>query len=165
MIKMRCRKALMDDLEGILKLRDITKADIILKGLDIWQKDYPNDELIKSDIDNEYAYIIENDKEVLAYMALIPTDIDYGKGFYEDLNLLSFSRIMTSPNHRHQGLGKMMIEEAINKAKDYDGLGITVDDINERAVCLYKSFGFKKIGQMRIREAKNVLDKYLRLND
>ncbi len=158
------RKAALSDLEAIISLKDLVKKDIITSGLDIWQKDYPDHEILKGDITCGYGRIVCLNGTIISYMALIPTDIDYGRGFYHDYRLLSFSRIMTSPKYRNLGYGKMMISQAIEEAKsEYDGLGITVDNINLRAVSLYRSFGFYKVGSIRIKEAKNVLDKYVLL--
>ena len=159
------RKADLKDLDKLISLKDEVKKEIIKKDLDIWQDDYPNRELLKSDIVNDYGRIITIDEKVVAYMALIETSIDYEGDFYQGHYLLSFSRIMTSPYYRNIGLAKRLIKEAILEAKDrrYDGLAITVDAINERAVSLYRSFGFINVGYIDIPEAKNTLDKYILL--
>ena len=145
-------------------MRNAVKDDNARQGLDIWQGDYPSDALLEDDYSKGFSRIVTLDDEVVGYLALIPTDIDYGQGFYENYNLVSFSRIMTHPNYRNRGLGRQLIEASIGETKpSYDGMAITVDGFNTKAVTLYKSYGFTLVGTMRIPEAKYVLDKYVLL--
>ncbi len=145
-------------------MRDAVKADNARLGLDIWQGDYPSDALLEDDFSRGFGRVVLLDDEVVGYLALIPTDIDYGPGFCGNYNLISFSRIMTSPNHRNRGLGRGLIEAAMEETKtSYDGMGITVDGFNTKAVTLYKSYGFALVGTMRIPDAKYELDKYVLL--
>ena len=159
------RKANIEDLGNIITLRNEVKAEIENAEIDMWQDDYPNQELLRKDIIDGYARIILSDDEITGYMALIPTDIDYEGNFYQSHNLLSFSRIMTDPAYRKRGLAKFLISKAIEEAKcnDYEGMAITVDEVNNRAVNLYRSFGFVKVGNIDIPEARNTLDKYVLL--
>lgn len=161
------KNAKISDLDEIVKLKDAVKKSIKDERLDIWQEDYPTKELLKDDIIKGYARIVLIDDEVVGYIALIPTEEDYGPGFYGDTSLLSYSRLMTSPSHRGKGIAKNMIVSAIKEAREkgYDGMGIAVDDVNHRAIGLYRSFGFEKAGSIDIPEAKNTLDKYVLIFD
>ena len=158
------RKADIEELRDIITLKEKVKKKIIEDGLDIWQDDYPNDELLEDDIKKGYAHIVKIDGLVCGYAAVMPTDVDYGPGFYLDHHLVSFSRLMSDPKLRRSGIGRFIIERVIDDAKkEYDGVGITVDDINNKAVGLYRSYGFSKVGEISIPEAKRVLDKYVLL--
>ena len=158
------REAKREELAGIKLLRDAVKADNARQGLDIWQGDYPSDALLEDDYSRGFSRIVLLDDVVVGYLALIPTDIDYGPGFYGDYNLVSFSRIMTHPDYRNRGLGRKLIEASIAETKpSYDGMAITVDGFNTKAVTLYKSYGFTLVGSMRIPEAKYELEKYVLL--
>ncbi len=158
------RQAKIQDLAGIKSLRDAVKADNARQGLDIWQGDYPSDALLEDDFDKGFSRVVLSDDVVVGYLALIPTDIDYGPGFYEDYHLASFSRIMTHPDHRNKGLGRKLIEAVMEETKpSYAGMGITVDGFNTKAVTLYKSYGFTLVGHIRIPDAKYELEKYVLL--
>ncbi|MEH6304174.1 GNAT family N-acetyltransferase [Olivibacter sp. CPCC 100613] len=41
------------------------------QGSEQWQDGYPNPEVVKQDIDKEYAYVLVSQSDILAYMAVI----------------------------------------------------------------------------------------------
>lgn len=59
--------------------------------------------------------------------------------------------ISVAKGFRNEGLGKVMLEELIKRAKEYLGLRLlylTVNEVNERAIYLYKKLGFVECGRI-----------------
>ena len=56
---------------------------------------------------------------------------------------------MVDDNYTGIGIGRFLIESIINevKSKNQKGMIITGDDFNTKAMNLYKSLGFVKIGE------------------
>ena len=158
------RTASLEDLQAILELLDKVKAHNKIIDLKIWQKDYPNATFIVNDLKDACGRVIEDeDGKILAYTAFVKTDEEYGVDAFSLRYLMTFSRLMVNPETQGQGIGYFFIQQLINETRmiDGSGLAITVDDFNERAVNLYKKFGFTKTGIYRIDELDVTLDKYL----
>ena len=65
------RKAELTDLQIIWR---ILKEAIIRRkedGSNQWQDGYPNEEVIKNDLHNNYGYVLTSNKNVIGYCALI----------------------------------------------------------------------------------------------
>lgn len=160
------RIASLVDLENILEIKKEVKKKISSDKLLIWQNNYPSDDLLKEDIENGFGRILEVDDKIVSYASLYPCSYEYdSKTFYSD-ELMSFGRIMTKVSEVNKGYATSLIEHLIQEVKEkkYPGLGILVDNFNEKALNIYKKFGFKYCGTSNFPWA--VLDKYcLKFND
>lgn len=67
---MKFRKSTELDIENIMKI--IYQAQNYFKdnGIDQWQNNYPNYETIKNDIKNGYAYVLEENDQIIGTVAV-----------------------------------------------------------------------------------------------
>ena len=143
-------KALLSDYDEIVAMKNQVKQRVIDENLPIWKNGYPLDEMIKEDLENGYGRIIKEDNKIIAYAAIMDSNIMYPeeKIFKKD-NLYSFGRVMVCNEYLSKGVGKYLVNQMILEAKNlnYEGLGIAADECNIKATKLYKSLGFVKEGE------------------
>lgn len=146
---MNYKKATKNDLDEIIIMKNKVKERIIKENLPIWKNGYPLDVLLIEDIKNEDGRIIEIDGKIAAYASFHHACKDYEKGLFKKDNLQTFGRVMVSDDFLGMHVGDYLVKNMINEAKllNVDGLAITVDACNIKAVNLYKKYGFKKEGE------------------
>ena len=150
------RVAKKEDLAKIIMMKNNVKERIVKEQLPIWKNGYPTDELIEEDIVCGEGRVVELDGEIIAYSLLCETDKEYGEyNIFDVCDLYSFGRVMVKDNHIGKGVGRFLVSNMILEAKNsgMKGLKITADSCNEKALKLYKSFGFKKEGEFDFKYA------------
>ena len=143
------RIATQIDISQIINVKNRVKQRVIDENLPIWQNGYPLDEFIIEDIENQYGRVVEIDGTIVAYAVFLPSVIEYEDYLPNLENKHSFGRVMVDNNYTGKGIGRFLIQNMINEAKilNNSGMIITADECNIKATNLYKSFGFKKIGE------------------
>ena len=107
-----------------------------------------NFDVVKNEIENENSkiFIVENKNEVIAYMKINFPKAQTEKNFE---NSLEIQRIYVKRECKGQGIGKTLLEKAINFAKenkvDYVWLGVW--EKNFKAVSFYEKLGFVKFDE------------------
>lgn len=125
----------LDDLYRILRARQevfTVEQEIVYQDLDF--------------IDQSAIHLflqIPEDKEIKAYMRIIPPGIKYPEA--------SMGRLLTISKFRNQGLARDLMIEAIGIAKNLYGLPIKIE-AQEYLVKFYESIGFKAISEPFILE-------------
>ena len=154
------RKATLDDFNQIILMKNEVKQRIIDEDLPIWKNGYPLNELILEDINAQEGRVIEDNNEVIAYAVFYHCDREY-KDAFKKSNLQSFGRVMVASKYLSKHVGSFLVKSLIDEARTLhvEGLGITVDSVNEKAVRLYRKYGFVKEGEQLFPWA--YLDKYV----
>lgn len=154
------RVATFDDFDEIIRMKNDVKQKVIDENLPIWQNGYPQDELIKEDIENEFGRVLIADGKIVSYATYHPALYEYDKGTFPNDNVMSFGRVMTKVTETTKGYASLLIKKIIEETKknNIPGLGILVDSFNKKALNVYLKFGFKYIGTDSFPWA--VLDKY-----
>ena len=154
------RKATIDDFNEIIIMKNRVKKRIIDENLPIWLNGYPLDELIKEDIEHSEGRVVVISGEIVAYSVFYHCNREYENAF-KKTNLYSFGRVMVKEGYTGKYIGDFLVSEMIKEARtlNVEGLGITVDSINVKAVNLYKKHGFVKEGEELFPWA--YLDKYV----
>ncbi|NLM75522.1 MAG: GNAT family N-acetyltransferase [Clostridiaceae bacterium] len=67
---MEFRRAVEADINRIMEIIEQAKFSLKAKGIDQWQNGYPNPDIIRSDIENNYGYVLVNDKKIIATVAV-----------------------------------------------------------------------------------------------
>ena len=102
-------------------------------------------EQVESEIKNNYSkfYIVEDNKEVAAYMKL---NFDKAQTEKAHINTLEVQRIYVLQEYKSKHIGKGLIEKAIEIGRDnhlnYIWLGVWENNIN--AIKFYEKQGFEK---------------------
>ena len=104
-----------------------------------------NLEKLKSEIENPNSrfYFLYKDNELAAYTKLNLEEAQ-GKDLFE--NSLEVERIYVKSNFKRQGLGKVLIEKALEVSKEnkVDRLWLGVWELNSSALSFYEEMGFRK---------------------
>ena len=146
---MKYQIASKDNIDEIISMKNRVKQRIIKANLAMWLNGYPLDEMIIEDVLNNHGRVIIFDNKVVAYAVLYPSVFEYQNEIDDIDNRYSFGRVMVDDNYTGKGIGRFLIESIINevKSKNQKGMIITGDDFNTKAMNLYKSLGFVKIGE------------------
>ena len=130
-------------------MKNRVKQRIIKANLPMWLNGYPLDEYLTEDVMNSFGRVIELDGNIVAYAVLYPSHIEYENEIENIVDLYSFGRVMVDDGYTGMGIGKFLVTNMINEAKSLNqkGMLITGDDFNTKAMNLYKSLGFVKIGE------------------
>ena len=127
---MEFRKAVESDIEDIMNI--INKAQCYLKelGIDQWQNNYPNYDVIKEDISNNNSYVLLKDNIIIGTVAVIfngekTYDTIYNGQWLSDGEYATIHRLAVDSNYRGLGISsiilenieKMCIENNINSIK------------------------------------------------
>ncbi len=158
---MTYRVATEQNLPAVIRVKNEAKARVRAEGLNVWNGDYPMDEMLRDDIRNGWGRVIEDNGTIIAYAALHESEEEYPADTFLHPHLLSFGRVMVSDTHLGRGVASRLVGEMIAEARirGYAGLGIGVDACNARALRLYTRHGFIREGFFRFTFAD--LDTYV----
>lgn len=136
----------------------INEARAFLKanGVDQWQKEYPNEDTIKKDIEARKGYFLTDGEKYTAYMCI---DFD-GEPAYDELNgkWLSESssygvvhRLAVSNEYKGSGLASVSFKlaEELMREKKVKSFRIDTDENNEIMKHLLAKNGFTYCGTIR----------------
>lgn len=152
------RKALYQDLDAMEQI--INDAVELLKnrGIDQWQKGYPNRTALESDIENGVSYVVEDEGEVTAVCAVIfgedetYKDIFDGQWLTESNCYPAVHRVAVSKNHYGKEYPKFLFESVEKMAKERNMRSIRIDThMDNKAMqrTLDKN-GFKRCGIIKL---------------
>ena len=144
-------KATQNDFQELVDLYHTVADDMNAHGLSQWHwGQYPNEDLIRSTLDRQTAYVArENGKILLA--VVLDTSPDEA---YRDVNWLfgmrpgSFHRLAILPEAQGRGLGRRVMPEIFDilRSLGCDCLRCDTHIDNARALHLYESFGMRRSG-------------------
>lgn len=150
---MEFRKSKKIDVEEIMSI--ITKAQNHLKeqGIDQWQNGYPNEDVIKEDIEMQESYVLLEDKKVVGTTALsFKGEETYNKIYngkwLTDGNYAVIHRIAIDIDFRGKGLAREILKEIEKKCTKNMVKSIKVDTHKEN-ISMQKflgKHGFKYCG-------------------
>ena len=64
------KKTTTKDINQVMDVIEQGKSYLKSSGVDQWQNDYPNEEIIKEDIVNGYGYVLEDEGKIVGTVAL-----------------------------------------------------------------------------------------------
>lgn len=143
------RKPKVEEINDILIMKNNVKKRIIDSGMPMWLNGYPLDEMIVEDIEIGDARIVELNGKVVAYAHYCHASKEYDNGTFKKDNLQTFGRVMVDDGYTGKHIGDFLVKSMIEETKTLgvDGMGITGDDFNVKAMNLYKKYGFIKEGE------------------
>lgn len=146
---MKYEIAKSSEFQEIVLMKNRVKQRIIKQGLPIWLNGYPLDILIQEDLKNKHGRIVRYNGKIVAYAAFMEDHKMYDEQIFKKNNLYSFGRLMVDDDYLNKHVGKFIVNCMILEAKSLNanGVGITADDCNIKALNLYKSFGFTYEGE------------------
>ena len=67
---MEILKAKISDIDEIMDIIKVAQEDFKNKGIDQWQNNYPNADIIKEDIENNNSYVLKEEGKIIGTTAL-----------------------------------------------------------------------------------------------
>ncbi|MDC3389529.1 GNAT family N-acetyltransferase [Flavobacteriales bacterium] len=162
------RKAELTDLQIIWR---ILKEAIIRRkedGSNQWQDGYPNEEVIKNDLHNNYGYVLTSNRNIVGYCALIKNnEPEYlkiqGKWLSEN-DFIVFHRLAISGEFLNKGLAKKMVLLIENHAASIQIHSIKADTNHDNIpmIKLFKTLGYSYCGIVHFRKSpRNAFEKII----
>ena len=125
------RKAVTEDLEGILEIVTDAQRSLKKRGIDQWQNGYPNRESILSDIGMDIGFVVFCEEGILAYAAIIingePEYKNLDGKWLSDQDYVVIHRVCVRKGHTRQGLASALMRKAEETALQHNALSFKID--------------------------------------
>ena len=147
-----------EDLKDIKDIYLKIVNNMISNGITIWNNYYPI-EVFEEDIKNNNLYLLKDNDSILGAFVMyehkdIEKDVEWS-----DINSKAYllNRVGVNVDYLRQGIGKKLVEEACNLAKEKGAkyLRLLVCEENTPAIELYEKCNFKRVNgihEEKIRE-------------
>lgn len=168
-IPLNIRKASVEDVFSVWHLLQKGIAKRKEEGSNQWQDGYPNESVVKNDIQSSYGYVIENDKDQLVgYFALIfDTEPAYEKlegTWLSNQEYAVIHRLVTDPVHKVKGMAEWILLEieSIVKSKSVHSIKVDTNFDNGAMLHLFNKLGYQYCGEVYFRgSARKAFEKRL----
>lgn len=150
---MEFRKAVESDIDRIMDIIRQAQAYFKKEGIDQWQNNYPNDEVIRDDIENGYGYVLLKEGEIVGTVA-VSFDGEktynkiYGGKWLSNLPYAVIHRLAIDSNFKGQGLASVIIKniEKMCLNRDIHSIRIDTHEDNKSMQRLIEKNGFQYCG-------------------
>ena len=114
-----------------------------------WNLDYPNKEIVQTDIDKKSLYTLRDSENMLASVAFAGKSDELDSLCWSLNNPCDLARIGVASMFQRQGIGTIILKKVITvaKARGFDGIRMLVSKSNPSALALYDKNGFIKCGE------------------
>lgn len=155
------RKATMDDFDRVSEIITLAKKTLKDRGVDQWQKGYPDAAVLKQDIEEGINYLLIADGEIVATSALTQgidenyTVIEDGTWMEDSLPEYSvIHRIAVDANHAGNNYGDTMIHHLLTISVELGYTDVRIDTHYENKGMQYviKKNGFEYRGTIRMHD-------------
>ncbi|MHC4187318.1 MAG: GNAT family N-acetyltransferase [Planctomycetota bacterium] len=145
-----------EDLSDIMNLLRECIADMQAHRIDQWDEFYPTEDKVTENIQNQTLYGVKDEQNFLAVITLDTNgapEYDAVKWLTEDGDSLFVHRLAVHPKWQRRKIATKLMDfsEAFAKKNNYTSIRLDVYSRNFRAVGLYESCGYKRIGQVHFR--------------
>lgn len=158
---MKCefRLANCDDLISINNIFLDAIQNMNAQNIFQWDELYPTLDIIKNDIRNNHMYVyLINDKPVSVVVINEQQELEYDtvNWTYTDEKIYVIHRLCVDAKVQGQGIGRktMLLAEAEAIKKGYSSIRLDTFSQNPFALRLYKTLGYKCVGEINFRKGK-----------
>lgn len=148
------RPATLKDADAALKLY----RDCAAQQNSAWDEDYPNMEILQSDIAQKALFLAERDGELAGAVTLIQPEAMEEKcmAFSETEKPCTLTRLCIAPKWQGKGLGKVLLKMSEKQAArmGYTAVHLLCDVRNETAYGLYRKNGYAKVGETALYDTR-----------
>jgi GNAT superfamily N-acetyltransferase len=124
-----------------------------------WQDGYPNPDVVKTDIQNNYGYLLTDGESIAGYCALMinnePAYAEIDGKWLTDTDFVVYHRVAISEKHLGKGVAKKMLGYIEDFARSNNIKSIKVDTNFDNAgmLSLLEKFGYVYCGEVFFRGA------------
>lgn len=126
------------------------------QGIPQWDEVYPNDSTLRTDIEEQHLYVIEEAGAVAGMIALNEDQPpEYAEvAWLHPGRVLVVHRLAVDPRHQGRRLASQLMEFAERRAaaEGYATIRLDAFTLNPAAVALYRRRGFSEAGTVRLRK-------------
>ena len=149
---MQCSEISRGTLNDISKISDLFVAvtdKLLENGVDQWNYDYPNKEILTHDVVEGWNYIIRDEDNIAATIVLNAVQDEQYKHShwrYRNFSILVFHRLLVHQEYQGKGLGKKMCLFAEEFVSNYWYQHIRLDAYagNTLSNAMYKKLGYQR---------------------
>ena len=147
---MKLRHTTINDLPEVIEIINQAKLYFKNEGIDQWQDGYPNEDSIINDINQNEAYVLEDNGKILA-TTMISINIEPTYNYIEGNWLpndkyMVIHRIAIHNDQKGKGLAKIIIDEALKLHPDIHSIRIDTHDDNLSMQRFLIKYGFTYCG-------------------
>lgn len=137
------------DLDDVLEMLNLCKIDMKERNLNIWNDNYPNEEIIKDDLLSNDSVVYDLNGKVIAFLAMKPNMEDEYEDYYSNhKNYIFIQRVMVHPSYRRMGYGQQILNFIENLG--FDSIRLLTRNTNIYSVRLYTKLGYKVVREEHI---------------
>lgn len=130
------RKATCNDIEFIMTIIKQAQKYLKSKGINQWQNNYPNKEIIESDIKEGSSHVLINNNKIIATVALSFSGEKTYQNIYNGEWLTNgryavIHRIAVENNYKGKGIFSIIIDYAVKICFDNNVYSIKIDTHEE----------------------------------
>ena len=147
------RKAVKSDINRIMDIIKQAQDYFREKGIDQWQNNYPNYEVIRNDIEKGYGYVLLKEGKIIGTVAVSfdgekTYDKIYDGKWISNLDYAVIHRLAIDSNYKGQGLASVIINniEKICLTRNIHSIRIDTHEDNKSMQRLIDKNGFKYCG-------------------
>ena len=157
---MKIRRAYKTDLKNIMKMYKSCVNGMINNGIDQWDENYPNAEIISQDLKNKTYYVVEEKEEIIGGINIDRNqDITYLDLNWEDNSnqFLVVHRLAVKEEYWNKKIGKnlMLFSEEMVVKKGLKSIRLDTYSGNPKAIDFYLRLGYKELGSINLKPDKN----------
>ena len=118
--------------------------NVIKNTFTTWDENYPDENLVKTDIDDGNFYVLKDGGKIVAVSFLGEKKNDTETWNHQLAKPMGVARICVSPNQQGKGVGTAFMQMLISEAKNRgaDGMHFHVCTKNVSAMKMYEKCGF-----------------------
>ncbi|MGO3573333.1 MAG: GNAT family N-acetyltransferase [Pseudolactococcus laudensis] len=160
-------KAELTDLSEIVAVIESARAYLKAQGIDQWQKSaYPAISDIRTDIENDVAYVLKVAGKVAAYGAVIAGfdpayDLIQGAWRNDNHDYVTVHRMAVSTAFRGQALGQRFLTSVFETFSTYQDFRVDTHPDNQIMQHILTKLGFEKCGVVMFEGARWAYQKVL----
>ncbi|SJZ98603.1 L-amino acid N-acyltransferase YncA [Pilibacter termitis] len=157
---MKIRKATQKDMKTILQIFSDARTFLHEQEIPQWQGEYPNKLDVLKDIEQNFAYVLTDDEQVIGYAALQQTpDANYrtisqGSWKNNNDNYATIHRLSTLSSVRQKGVGKLFFSLLLYEAKRLGFKEVRVDTHEKNKIMqkVIAALAFEKRGIVTVED-------------
>ncbi|WP_312186177.1 GNAT family N-acetyltransferase [Lactococcus raffinolactis] len=160
-------KAKLTDLSEIVAVIESARAFLKAQEIDQWQKSaYPAAADVRSDIENNVAYVLKVDGKVAAYAAVMTGfdpayDLIHGVWRNDSHDYVTVHRMAVSTAFRGQALGQGFLTSVFETFSTYQDFRVDTHPDNQIMQHILTKLGFEKCGVVMFEGARWAYQKVL----
>ena len=150
-------KGKMSELENIVKIFKNAAEEMLRHQINQWDEIYPNEAILKADIENEELFVGKINNEIaVVYVLNQLCDEQYSNGIWKEGegNFAVIHRLCVNPTYQNRGIAKQTMAhiEEVSIKEGKKAIRLDVFSKNPFALKVYEAVGYTIVGEVSWRK-------------